>query len=259
VARPHPAPPAVVARGAGERRYVGRSVVLSVALHLLAVAAIWWLGLTTLKNFFAESASLPQTGPAAEQPIAMELLSDASPQATAPPASSVPPIPLPTPEPAIPLPAPTLVTPHPPVPHADLLQHTVTASIVPNPSPIPPTKPAKPGAKPRPPFMAQHATGEGKNANISPARVGSPGFPAPGYPAEALALHEGGTVGMEVVFGADGSVASAEIRQSSGYSILDVSTRRFIEANWKSTEWANTTIHIPIIYAPEDRTARAFP
>ncbi len=226
-----------------EHRYVSTSVALSVLIHVvvagLVCAAITLLTLTVL---IEQKASVAQSGPAAPT-VNMELISDTPPTPPAPrPAATAPTIPLPvTTQPAIPLPAPTFTAPHPSPPTPD----TVARSL--SPTEAPKTL-AKTGGKPKPKFTAVHATSQGKSADISPPHVGSAGFPAPGYPPDALAMRQTGTVGMEVAFGPDGRVKSAEVRSSSGFRVLDKWTRDFIYSNWKDASRANTTVDVPVIY-----------
>jgi TonB family protein len=257
--------PVRFSRYPGDRRYVGRSVALSVVLHVLFAALVcllaYWFGIVRLKDLLNKGGSLAESGPAPEQAMTVNLVM-AQPRPP-PPVPTPKPVPVPTPE-AKPTPTPTpqalpvlppiqlkIVTPAPaPASVPSSSPTTVAASAKPT---------AKPIAKPKPKFTAAHATGQGKSQNISPARVGTTGLPAPSYPAEALARHEGGTVSMQVLFGPDGAVMNAEIQQSSGYSILDVSTRNFIYAHWKNASLANTTIHVPVIYDPGNRATTSFP
>jgi hypothetical protein len=50
-------------------------------------------------------------------------------------------------------------------------------------------------------------------------------------------------------------VKVAEVRQSSGFSILDASTRSFIRVHWKDASRANTTINVPVTYYLENHVA----
>ena len=118
----------------------------------------------------------------------------------------------------------------------------------PNPAPSPAKATTKPSNKPRPKYVAAHATGQGTAPDISSEQLAKLGYPAPNYPPQAQSLRETGTVLMEVGFGPDGSVTNALVRQSSGFSILDMSTRSFIRVHWKDLGRANTTISVPIIY-----------
>jgi TonB family protein len=237
-----------------ERQYVGRSVAMSVGIHLLFGAMVCFLAsLLVPKIQFAWSKSAAASGPAPEQSMTVSLVM-AQPHP--------PPQPLP-----VPMPAPTIKPT--PVPQAlPVLPPVQLKMVAPAPTPVPspttvaesPKSTAKPSAKPRPRYTAARPTGAGQAQNISNTHLGSIGLPRPGYPPEALALHEGGTVGMEVVFGPDGSVTSAEVRRSSGFSILDMSTRSFIYAHWKNVSLANLTIHVPIIYDPPgDRATTSIP
>ena len=211
-----------------EHQHIRRSIAAAVFLHvfiaLMVCLVTYWLGITTLKELLEKGGAIAETGPAPEEPMAVELVEE-----------EIPP---------------------PPTPNPEFVQELVKPKIIP---PIPPKKVIKPDTKPKPRFTAAKATGEGKSQNISVARVGTSGLPSPSYPADALSRHEGGTVGMQVSFGPDGSVASAEIRESSGVTILDISTRNFVYGHWKNASLANSIIHVPVIYDPGNRSVRAAP
>jgi TonB family protein len=206
-----------------EHQHVGRSVAVSIFLHLTIAALVclitYWLGITSLKDLLSKGGAIAESGPAPEQPMTVELqLEDIAP---------------------------------PPTPNPEFIQQTIKPKVAPPPVPI--KKPdVKPVPKPR--YTAPNAKGEGKTQNVSPARLGTSGLPYPSYPAEALNRHEGGTVGIRVVFGPDGSVSSADITESSGVTLLDVSTRNFVYGHWKNASLANQTIHIPVIYDPGGRS-----
>jgi protein TonB len=240
-----------------ERQYVGRSVALSVAIHVLFAAVVGVLALRLDRITFSRSSSIAQSGPAPEQAMTMKLvMTEAHPPS--------PPTPKPTPEaglpvlPAIqPVPKPPVVTIVPPPPKpvpapapqpvAPVLTENKTVNSAP--SPIKTT--AKPSNKPRPKYTADHATGQGKTPDISSEQLAKLGYLAPNYPPQARAMHQTGTVLMEVGFGPDGRVTNALVRQSSGFPILDMSTRSFIRVHWKDLGRANTTISVPIIYTLE--------
>ncbi len=161
---------------------------------------MYGLGFTTLKDLLTKGGSIAESGPAPEEPMTVELV--------------------------------TLDEFPPPTPNPEFVKEVVKPKPIP-----PPPLVQKPVIKPEPrPNVAPNAHGEGKSQNVAVARVGSSGLPSPSYPYEALARREGGTVGMEVVFGPDGSVQSATILESSGVAILDVSTRNFIYGHWKKRQ-----------------------
>jgi TonB family protein len=207
-----------------EHHHVGHSVALAIFLHVFVAGLVcliaYWLGIATLKDLLSKGGSIAESGPAPEEPMTVELqLEDVTP---------------------------------PPTPHPVFIQEIVKPKVVPPPEIKKPI--VKPDTKPKPRYTAPNAKGEGKTQNVSVARAGTSGLPHPSYPAEALNRHEGGTVGMEVIFGADGSVQSATVIESSGVTLLDISTRNFVYGHWKNVTLANTTVHIPIIYDPVNHT-----
>jgi TonB family protein len=212
-----------------EHKHVGRSVALAVLLHVFIAALVclitYWLGITTLKDLLSKGGAIAESGPAPEEPMTVELqLEDITP---------------------------------PPTPDPLFIKEVVKPKLVPPPQIKKPV--VKPDTKPKPRYTAPNAKGEGKSTAISVARVGSSGLPHPSYPAEALSEHEGGTVGMQVVFGSDGSVSSADVRESSGVTILDSWTRNFVYGHWKNATLANSTIHIQIIYDPSNQSVSGGP
>jgi protein TonB len=253
---PH-AKPAWARRHPAERQYVGRSVAMSVALHLLVAGVICVLALWLDRITFSRSSSIAQSGPAPEQAMTIKLvmteahpLSPTTPKPT--PEAGLPVLPAiqPVPKPSVAtiVPPPPKSVPAPaPQPVAPSLTETKTA--IPVPSPVKTT--AKPSNKPRPRYVAANATGQGNTPDISSEQLAKLGYLAPNYPPQARAMHQAGTVLMEVGFGPDGRVTKALVRQSSGFSILDISTQSFIRVHWKDLGRANTTISVPIIYTLE--------
>jgi len=254
---PH-ANPAWARRHPAERRYVGRSVAISVALHVFFAAVVCVLALWLKTISFSRSSSIPQSGPAPEQATTMKLVM------TEPPRPSPPaPAPKPTPEPGLPVlpvqpvpkPSEAAIVPPPPkpvpTPAPQLVAPAVTETktAIPVPSPVKTT--AKASNKPRPKYTAPLATEQGKSPVISSEQLAKLGYPPPNYPPAAMAMRQTGTVLMEVGFGPDGRVKNALVRLSSGSSILDMSTRSFIRVHWKDLGRANTTISVPIIYTLE--------
>ena len=244
----------------GERRYFGRSVVLSVGIHLLFAALVGllavWLDIATLE--LSKSSSIAQCGPAPDRAMTVKLVM------TDPQRPTPTPVPKSAPKPGLPVlpliqpistprlvtivPPPRMATPRPaPAP----VETALTKTKVSTPTPALVKTTPKPNDKPRPKYTASHSTGQGNAPDISSRQLTKLGYPAPNYPPEAKALDETGTVLMEVGFGPDGRVTSAQVRQSSGFSILDMSTRSFIRVHWKDLGRANTTIEVPIIYALE--------
>ena len=238
-----------------ERPYVGRSVALSIGIHVLFAAMVVVLALWLDRVTFSKSRSVEQSGPAPEQGMTMNLVMPESHPPSPPP-------PKPTPEPGLPVlpfiqpfakpPMMVTIIPPPPVPTPEPAPPALTEAKPPSPTPSPAKATAKPGNKPRPKYVAAHATGQGTGQgtapDISSEQLAKLGYPAPNYPPQAQSLRETGTVLMEVGFGPDGSVTNAQVRQSSGFSLLDMSTRSFIRVHWKDIGRANTTINVPIIY-----------
>ena len=57
---------------------------------------------------------------------------------------------------------------------------------------------------------------------------------------------------VQVVFGADGSVASATVIVSSGATVLDNNTRDFVYGHWKNPSLANQTLKYTVTYDPSN-------
>lgn len=201
-----------------EHRHVGRSFALSVFIHLFLAAVVcaimYWLGIMSLRDLLMKGGAIAMNGPAPEQPMTVELIEeDLQP---------------------------------PPTPNPEFIQEIVKPKVVPPPPKKPVPKP--PENRPKPKYTAPNAHGSGETNMLSEARVGSSGLPAPPYPYAARDARQEGTVRMRVVFGADGSVSTADVVQSSGFSLLDSSTRNFIFGHWKNAQLANHTIEVPVIY-----------
>jgi TonB family protein len=120
------------------------------------------------------------------------------------------------------------------------------------PEDLPPAIPVPPRPKPvivnKPRFTAPKATGTGESANVSRLVVGSSGFPQPSYPYQAMVRHQTGTVSVNVLFDASGSVSDVEVTESSGVPILDSSTQSFIQANWHNESFAGRHVTVPVEY-----------
>jgi protein TonB len=241
-------------RHPAESQYVGRSVALSVGLHVFFAAVVCVLALWLDTVSFSRSSSIAQSGPAPEQATTLKLVMT-EPRPPSPPSLK------PTPEPGLPvLPAiqpfpkpPVVVTIVPPPPRLApaLVVPVLTETKAPTPASSPAKATTNPSNKAHPKYVAANATGQGNAPEITTAQLAKLGFPHPNYPPEARAVHQVGTVLIDVVFGPDGRVAQANVRKSSGFFILDVSTRSFIRVHWKDLGLANKTITAPIIYTIE--------
>lgn len=98
----------------------------------------------------------------------------------------------------------------------------------------PPPSPPKPQTRPKPTvFIAGSAQGV---------------FPDPPYPSLALRKHYEGKVMLYVIVNPNGSPASVEVKDSSGYSILDSHSSDWVKSRWR---WpAGETRHylVPFVY-----------
>lgn len=216
--------PASLSRYPAERVFLGRGTTASFGLHLLAagivVALAFFAHIKTIQQLMEEGGAIAQSGPAPDDNIEVELR----------PPDLPPPPPTVNPEfvKQIELPKPAIIPP-PPVP-----------VIPPKPKPAPLVK------KPR--YTAAHATGTGESASVSKLVLGSSGFPRPGYPYEARLRHQSGTVLVGIQFDSNGRAANVEIEGSSGVSILDASTRSFIQSHWSNGSFAGRRVTVPIDY-----------
>ena len=89
-------------------------------------------------------------------------------------------------------------------------------------------------------------------APASSYAAGPTSLPHPPYPPAARDLGEAGTVIMNVQFGVKGDVAQAEVAQSSGVPLLDVTTRSYIRRHWHSAAYAGQTVSVPVQYKLEN-------
>jgi TonB family protein len=247
-------------RPARERWHLGKSIALSVLMHAFAVAlfalVVCWLGAPRLKFSFAVDPSQASPGPAPAESMTLEMMPEtrkaSAPTSPAPPktvavqATGLPVLPKAS---LVQLPAPSPSKVQQVTKLVPVISRTVAHT-----QPVTNNHP-----KPKPKYADAHAIGTGQTASIAFAQRGTAGFPHPDYPPEAFYRHEGGTVHMEVVFGPGGSVESADVQQSSGVDLLDIYTRAFIYAHWKDASFANSTIHIPIIYDPGKTITSAGP
>ncbi len=190
----------------------------SVGLHLLVIAGVLLIAFLThvksLEELMRESGSIAQSGPAPEQPMEVVLQPD-----------DVPP------------PPPTL--------NPDFIRQIEK----PKPVVIPPPQPVvvkKPVVQVKPRYTAPKATGTGESETVSRLVVGSANFPQPGYPYEAQARRQTGTVLISIQFDGSGNAADVSVIQSSGVSILDSSARIFIRSHWKDARFAGQTKTVPI-------------
>jgi protein TonB len=139
------------------------------------------------------------------QPTIQGVIVMAEPEAVPPPPEPPPPPPPPEkkPEPT-PKPKPK------PLPKAPPSERAVKA---PEPEPTPPPPVERPPAEPRPPAPAP----------VVPPRAeaGQLNNPAPVYPTLSRRLREEGTVTLEILIRADGSVGEIKLKTSSGFKRLD--------------------------------------
>ena len=145
-------------------------------------------------------------------PTIQGVLVQAQPEATPPPPEPPPPLP---PEPK-PEPKPT---PKPP-PKAPPSERAVKAPEPPPPPPV--QQPAEP--KPAEPTPAP----------VLPPRAeaGQLSNPAPVYPSLSRRLREQGTVVLEILIKADGTVGEVKIKSSSGYKRLDDTAAKAVK-QWR--------------------------
>jgi len=149
--------------------------------------------------------------------------------------------------------------PNPIVIEAPTIQGIIIASepITKPPEPTPPPPEQKPALKPAIPLPKAPAsdraikqesppeptpppavvtpvkTAEPAQALITPPQADASQFnnPAPVYPSQSRRLHEQGTVVLEVLVKADGSLGDLRLKTSSGYSRLDAAALRAVK-NW---------------------------
>ena len=141
--------------------------------------------------------------------------------------------------------------PPPPTVNPEFIKQIVLPKPVvvpPQPVPVAPPPPRPVPVVHKPHFTAPHATGTGETASVSQLVLGSSGFPRPGYPYEARLRHQSGTVVVGIQFDSEGRPADVEIDTSSGVSVLDSSTRSFIQANWRNESFAGRRVTVPVEY-----------
>jgi TonB family protein len=203
-----------------EEHYLRGGATASFGLHLLVAGTIVLIAflthIKTIEQLMAEGGSIAQNGPAPQENIDVELRPEDLP----------PPPPTVNPEfiRQLELPKPVVIPP-PPIP------------VPPRPKPVV-------VAKPR--YTAPKATGSGDSASVSRLVVGSSGFPQPAYPYQAMVRHQMGTVFVSIQFDGSGSVADAEVAQSSGVAVLDSAAITAIQSTWHNAGFAGRHADISI-------------
>lgn len=142
-----------------------------------------------------------------------------------------PPPPPPPPEPPPPPPPEPKPVPMPkPLPKAPPSERAIKAPEPPPPPPVEaPVEPQKPAEPPPAPVLPPNADASELNN------------PAPGYPDLSRRLGEKGTVTLEILVKANGTVGEVKIKESSGYKRLDkaavnaIKRWRFVPASQAGT------------------------
>jgi TonB family protein len=213
---------ASITRYPDDQFYLRHGATASFGLHLFVAGLVALIAFLThiksIEQLMAEGGSIAQNGPAPEENIEVLLRPDDLP----------PPPPTVNPEfiRQVELPKPVVIPP-PPV------------AVTPRPKPVM-------VAKPR--FTAPKATGTGESASVSRLVVGSSGFPQPGYPYEAQARHQMGTVTISIQFDGTGSVADVDVITSSNVAALDSNTITFVRAHWHDERFAGRQATVPVEY-----------
>ena len=216
---PHPAS---LTRYPAEEIYIRHGATASFGLHLFVAGLVALIAFLThiksIEQLMAEGGSIAQNGPAPQENIEVEL-------------------------------RPEDLPPPPPTINPEFIRQVELPKpvIVPPPAILLPPRP-KPVVVSKPRFTAPKATGTGESANVSRLVVGSSGFPQPSYPYQAMLRHQTGTVSVNVLFDASGSVSDVEVTESSGVPILDSSTQSFIQANWHNESFAGRHVTVPVEY-----------
>src|SRR5579862_30873 len=201
---------------------------LSLGIHAFAFGVLGYAG------FFHHPAQL--AGDDEQQLLTVVVVPDDSPPVTTPKATAIiPPQPVKLPEPAKPIKLPEPVNPAPPVDQQTVqkvakLPDPLATRVEPEPVTSPPAQPvlvavAQPA---RPPPATTAIDSPARNDSVAtPQTVAArarPDYrknPAPRYPASALRRHEEGTVLLRVVVSAEGHSKRVEVKQSSGFPLLD--------------------------------------
>jgi protein TonB len=238
------------------RTWIGLTIGLSIALHLLVIAGVLvplHLGRKPAQPAPAtvELVMVEQKGTGKDQaPPAPKPAPPAPPQPPAPPAPPPPPEPPPPtpptppqpptpPAPPVPPapPQPEPPQPSPPAPPPDAEPAAAPAPPPPPPSSPPPPPSPPPAPPPQPPAMPSPelnlgGTDSPSNATVVESEsVIAAGPDAryhnidPVYPKEAARRGEQGTVGLLVHIAPDGLARSIDIIASSGFKALDDSAR----------------------------------
>ena len=207
-----------------ERHYIPWGATGSFGFHLLIAGIVLLIAflthIKTIQQLMAEGGSIAQSGPAPQENIEVLL-------------------------------RPEDLPPPPPVVNPDFIRQVELPKpqvVPPPPIPVPVPPKAKPVVVSRPRFTAPRATGSGEVAAVSHLVVGSSGFPQPGYPYQAQARHQTGTVSVSIQFGANGAAADVDVISSSGVSLLDSSTVSFIRSHWHNESFAGKRVSVPIEY-----------
>lgn len=229
---------------AQNRQRQRRAFGASCALHGFALCLL--LGLTFL---FEHHQPPPQTGSAAGSPtltLSTMLIAAPSPEPTRP--VPIPIMEKPAPIPPAPIPS---VTATPPPRAAIKLPEAGVPVLSLHPIPSPHAVHVTPNTSAHhPPALRTPASSQPKPEAAAPSSY-APGesvLPHPPYPPEARDLQQTGTVLMNVKFDAQGGVTQADVAHSSGFLLLDTTTRMFIRSHWHSTAFAGQTICVPVQY-----------
>lgn len=181
------------------------SLALVLLAHVVAIASALWLSSADNHRMLelptVQGAIIP--APSAEK-IAPPVVADKPPE----PLPVEQPTPKPTPKPQ-PKPQPKKPPPAPPSERA--------VSTPPEPAPLPPPAAAEPAQMP-----------------VTPPRVDASQLknPAPPYPSLSRRLREEGTVVLELLILADGTVGEIRVQTSSGYPRLDQSALETVR-HWR--------------------------
>lgn len=99
----------------------------------------------------------------------------------------------------------------------------------------PPATPPKPTAPPKPTLFNARGRGGGT-------------YPDPPYPSLALRRHNEGKVLLYVIVDPDGSPASVQVKDSSGYALLDTHSADWVKNKWRWPSGETRHYFVPIEY-----------
>lgn len=99
----------------------------------------------------------------------------------------------------------------------------------------PPADPPKAVAPPKPVLFNSKSEDSGS-------------FPQPPYPADALRRGSQGKVMLYVIVAADGSLDKVEVKDGSGFQILDNHSVSWVKRNWRFPAGQVRHYHVPFIY-----------